>query len=107
MIRRATIAIGLAVLCACAHYGRQFNYEDTKRLTPGVSTHADAERLFGTPASVTSSSDGTTIYGWSYTHAGFYGSNVGMKVMLITFRADGTFDRATETASGSDAAPKG
>jgi hypothetical protein len=94
----------VVVLLGCAH-GRQYSFEDTKRLTPGVSTRADAERLFGPPVSVTSSSDGMVHCGWSYSHVGFYGSNAGSKVMLLSFRPDGTYDRASETASGADALP--
>jgi hypothetical protein len=102
-MRNVIVAIALT-LVGCVHqYGRQFSYEDTKKLTPGASTRADAERIFGPPVSVTSSSDGTVVCGWSYTHAGFMGSNVGSKVLLLTFRPDGTYDRASETASGADA----
>lgn len=103
-MRSIIATIVATVVLGCVHqYGRQFSYEDAKKLTPGVSTRADAERLFGPPVSVSKSSDGTVHCGWSYTHAGFMGSNVGSRVMIVTFRPDGTYDRASETASGADA----
>ncbi len=105
-MRNVIVAIALSAALACAH-GHQFSFEDTKKLTPGVSTRVDAERLFGPPASVSSSSDGSVVCGWSYSHAGFMGSNVGSKVLLITFRPDGTYDRASETTSGADAKTTG
>jgi hypothetical protein len=91
-------------LVACVHeYGRRFSFEDTKKLTQGVSTRVDAERLFGPPGSVTKSTDGLLICVWSYTHAGFMGEDVGTRMLLISFRPDGTFDRASETTTGADA----
>src|SRR5437868_1528422 len=98
-MRNVAAAITIVLLLACT-YGRQFSYEDTKKLTPGVSTRADAERIFGPPITVSQSTDGMTILGWTYTHG--YAASHGSKVLLIAFRPDGAYDHASEHRTGSE-----
>lgn len=52
------------LLTACATTGTPIDTSKVGELKPGVSTIADAERLFGPPQSTTHNQDGTTLLGY-------------------------------------------
>lgn len=63
---RKTVFAALAscFLAACATTGTPIDTSKVSQLKPGVSTIADAERLFGPPQSTTRNPDGTTLLGY-------------------------------------------
>src|SRR5438105_541209 len=94
-------AIGLALVLGCSH-GRPINFDDTSKLTPGLSTRADAERIFGPPGAVATDRDGTVLVTWAYAHSGYAGYNTGSKYLTLSFRPEGTYIGAVKSATGSD-----
>ena len=71
----------------CVHASeRALRFEDTNRLTPGASTRADAERLFGPPRAVKAGSEGSVDVIWT-------GFSTGPQVLTLSFRPDGSFER--------------
>lgn len=91
-------------LAACFSYGlgHDINFADAQRLTPGVSTRADAEQIFGAPNGVNMRPDGNTDIIWMYVHSVAYGPN-GTKTLSLTFDRDGKYVGIFgQTSTGSD-----
>lgn len=57
-------ALASCFLAACATTGKPIDTTKLSQLKPGISTIADAERLFGPPQSTTHNADGTTMLGY-------------------------------------------
>ena len=88
-MRNATRAAALVFVLGCAHKGG-VSPRHVKELTPGVSTRADAEKLFGPPEVVTVASDGNTYCTWRYSaYPNFKSRN---KALMLSFRPDGAFE---------------
>ncbi len=60
--------LAACLLAACATSGVKIDMSQVDQLKPGVSTIADAERLFGPPQSQTTHTDGTTMLGYGNGH---------------------------------------
>lgn len=105
---RTTLTVSAAVLsialAACFRYGygHDINFDDAKQLQPGVSTRADAIRIFGTPTATALRADGNTDLVWSYVHAIAYGPN-GSKALGLTFDPFGKFMAvSSQVTTGAD-----
>jgi hypothetical protein len=82
-MRNATRAAALVFVLGCAHKGG-VSPRHVKELTPGVSTRADAEKLFGPPEVVTVASDGNTYRTWSYaTYPNFKSRNKALPIDAV------------------------
>jgi|GraSoiStandDraft_44_1057316.scaffolds.fasta_scaffold348513_2 hypothetical protein len=99
-MRNATRVAALVFALGCAHTGG-VNPHQVKELTPGVSTRADAEKLFGPPEVVTVASDGNTHCTWTYSaYPNLKSRN---KALVLSFRPDGAFEGvAKKSATGTD-----
>jgi hypothetical protein len=95
-MRNATRAAALVFVLGCAHAGG-VDPGQVKQLTPGVSTRADAEKLFGPPEVVTVASDGNTYCTWRYSAYPNFTSR--KKALVLSFRPDGAFERVVKKSA--------
>ncbi|UXE39615.1 outer membrane protein assembly factor BamE domain-containing protein [Raoultella ornithinolytica] len=90
-MKKLFIALGLLLLTGCATVGNEFSDADVASIQKGVTTKQSVLTTFGKPYSVTSDSDGNTIYTWTYAHTVAFGVPQG-KSLIVKINKDGVVD---------------
>lgn len=79
-----TFAAGISIaLTGCIQVGRSFDVAGVDRLTPGVSTINDAERLLGEPTTIqTNPANGHQALIWRYVYGTGLGTGGGEQAIV-------------------------
>jgi len=86
------------VVISCTTVGNKFNPEDVNKLTPGVSTLAEATEILGPPMSTSALPDGNMLYQWQYAQGTALGAGSGAH-LAIAFDQSNTMIKVTHMSS--------
>ncbi|XUA20704.1 hypothetical protein ACQVA2_08080 [Citrobacter sp. OP27] len=90
-MKKLMIGLGLLALAGCATVGKDFSDSDVASIQKGVTKEQTVLQKFGKPTSVTTDSDGNTVYGWTYAHANAFSVGQG-KSLVVKVNKQGIVD---------------
>ncbi|HEL7799720.1 TPA: hypothetical protein UMP09_003974 [Klebsiella pneumoniae] len=97
-MKKLIIALGLSMLAGCATVGKDFPEQSVASLQKGVTSEQTVLATFGKPAYITSDSDGSKLYTWTYAHATAFGAAKG-KALIVKINNEGLMDSYTVSAT--------
>ena len=93
------IAPALIAACVgCASVGTDFDANQADQLQVNVTTKAEAVKILGQPRATTVTSEGISVYVWSFAHAVVF-AGATSKAIYLTFNKDDILIRKAVTGS--------
>lgn len=75
LVRKLGALLVMFALAGCITVGNKFDPNVVNKLTPGISTEADATQLLGKPTAISSLAGGTELLQWQYSEGTIVGGS--------------------------------
>lgn len=97
MLKRLVIIFTCLIIAACATAGRPIPEESINKLEVGVTTPADATRMFGKPVATAKNSDGSIVLSWAYVKVSAF-ATANQDTLTATFGESGVLSSYTSSS---------